>query len=154
MSEKKTIDGRTCVRTRVHGQDCYILPVVPPYDKRTEYHPKSYKVYAKVRDEHNRRVGRVVEREYPVTPETVKSFRDIADYHTDPAAAVASAPSRKNLGDIRDIQSIAKMDDTQLSAMAERFAAARAEIERIRAERAKAPVDAPANAGEEVKTNG
>ena len=154
MSEKKTIDGRTCVRARVHGQDCYVLPVVPPYDKRTQYHPKSYKVYAKVRDERNRRVGKVVEREYPVTPESVKSFRDIADYHADPAAAVASAPSRKNLGDVRDMQSIARMDDTQLSAMAERFAAARAEIERIRAERAKASVSTPANAGEEVKANG
>ena len=150
MSEKKTIDGRTCVRTCVHGQDCYVLPVVPPYDRRTEYHPKSYKVYAKVRDEHNQRVGKVVEREYPVTPEAVKSFRDIADYHTDPAAAVASAPSRKNLGDIRDMQSIAKMDDTQLNAMAERFASARVEIERIRAERANASVEQ----SEEVTENG
>lgn len=154
MSDEKTIDGRTCVRTRVHGQDCYVLPVVPPYDKRTQYHPKSYKVYAKVRDERNRRVGKVVEREYPVTPESVKSFRDVSDYRADPAAAVASAPSRQNLGDIRDLQSIAKMDDTQLIAMAERFAVARAEIERIRAEREKAPVSTPEEAGEEEKADG
>lgn len=137
MSDEKKIDGRTCVRTRVHGQDCYLLPVVPPYDKRTEYHPKRYKVYTKVRDENNRRIGSVVEREYPITPESVKSFRDTADYRIDPASAVAASRPRTNLGDVRGIQDVSKLDDTQLSAMAERFAQAQKELLEYRARRQK-----------------
>lgn len=127
MSEKR------CVRSHILvGDRVFLLPIVPPYDKRTEYHPKKYQVAAPVRDEQGRKVVKVVERDYPITPETVKSYAESADYHTDPASAAAAAAAnpRKSLGDIRDIQKVASMDSAQFLDLARRMNAAAEEIQK------------------------
>ena len=147
MSEKK------CIRSHVLGDRVFLLPIVPPYDKRTKYHPKKYQVAAPVRDEQGRKVVKVVEREYPITPETVKSYAESADYHTDPASAAAAAAAnpRKSLGDIRDIQKVASMDSAQFLELARRMNAAAEEIQKKAAAAAEAQKNAAAAA---VKVGG
>lgn len=49
-------------------------------------------------------VQELVEKDYPITSESVTSYADGADYRNDPAQAVANAPARVNLGDITEAQ--------------------------------------------------
>lgn len=46
--------------------------------------------------------------DYPITPESVTSYVDSADYRRDPLGAIASAPKRVNLGDISQVQDFIK----------------------------------------------
>lgn len=48
--------------------------------------------------------------DYPITPETVKSYAASCDYHTDPAAAMATPPPGPNLGDLTTLQDILSKD--------------------------------------------
>lgn len=135
------------VQNHISDRKAYVLPVVPPYDKRTEYHPKTYYVCARVRDEQTgKRSEQVVEREYPITPESVKSYAEAADYHRDPVTAAMTAKPRTNLGDIRGMQDVSKMDTAQLNALQQRYRAAMAEVEKVRAAKAQAHAQASAQA--------
>lgn len=49
-------------------------------------------------------VQTIVEKDYPITKESVTSFADGADYKNDPLQAIANAPQRVNLGDITQAQ--------------------------------------------------
>lgn len=49
-------------------------------------------------------VQTIVEKDYPITRESVTSFADGADYKNDPLQAIANAPQRVNLGDITQAQ--------------------------------------------------
>lgn len=53
---------------------------------------------------------KLVEREYPITSESVSSYADTADFRNDPLGAIASAPKRVNLGDITGVQEFANGD--------------------------------------------
>lgn len=53
---------------------------------------------------------RIVERDYPVTAESVNSFVEMTDYKTNPAAFIPPERRGKNLGDIRDVESFANQD--------------------------------------------
>lgn len=48
--------------------------------------------------------------DYPITPDYVKSFAQSADYHNDPATAMAMPPRGKNLGDITGLQEVLSKD--------------------------------------------
>lgn len=65
---------------------------------------------------------------YPITPHYVDSFVDSTDYRVDPLGSVANSVKRKNLGDIRAMQDVSKMDSDQArvlySQLSERFKAA------------------------------
>lgn len=60
---------------------------------------------------------KLVDVEYPHTPERIASYSDVADYKKDPLAAVASASPRQNLGDVREFQRIQSMDTCELRAL-------------------------------------
>lgn len=47
---------------------------------------------------------------YPITPQYVNSFVDMADYRNDPFGSVSSSVRRSNLGDIRDVQRLSELD--------------------------------------------
>lgn len=49
-------------------------------------------------------VEELVEKDYPINSDSVSSYADGADYRNDPAQAVANAPARVNLGDVREAQ--------------------------------------------------
>lgn len=46
----------------------------------------------------------LVSKDYPINSASVTSYADGADYRRDPAAAIANAPKRVNLGDISEAQ--------------------------------------------------
>lgn len=142
---------KTIVESHVSARKAYVIPVVPPYDKRTEYHQKNYQVCARVRDDQTgKRSEQIVEREYPITPESVKSYAEAADYRRDPVTAAMTAKPRTNLGDIRQMQDISKMDTVQLNALQLRYRAAMAEVEKVRAAKAQQQQQASAPVQGEV----
>lgn len=51
---------------------------------------------------------KIVEMDYPITRESVKSYLSSCDYKSDPLGSVGASPAF--YGDIRDIQKIADMD--------------------------------------------
>lgn len=57
---------------------------------------------------------RMVEKEYPITPEYVASFVEATDYKNGVASQM---PARKNLGDIREAQKAGSMDTLEFAAM-------------------------------------
>lgn len=81
---------------------------------------------------------RVVIRDYPITPESVSSFAETADYKNNLVEAL-NAPSRgKGLGDIRDIQDLQNMDSFEIQKRI-------TELQKVLAQK---PVPAPAPASE------
>lgn len=50
-------------------------------------------------------VEQVEQVDYPINPDSIASYVDGADYRRDPLQAIASAPNRINLGDVRQVQS-------------------------------------------------
>lgn len=74
------------------------------------------------RYEGNSMIEEEIEQDYHITPEYVASFAESADYHTDVNGAIAKSKPRENLGDIRDMQAVAKMDSGDFNALAQRFA--------------------------------
>lgn len=52
----------------------------------------------------NGQIFTIVEKDYPITPESVASYADAADYRNDPTQAIANATQRVNLGDISEAQ--------------------------------------------------
>ena len=73
------------------------------------------------RYEGNSIIEEEVEQDYHITPEYVASFAESADYHTDVNGAIAKSKPRKNLGDIRYMHEVAKMDSGDLNALASRL---------------------------------
>lgn len=105
-------------------QPVFVLPVVPPYDKRTEYRSKTYKVCVRCRRDDGSVVTEEREMPYEITPESVTSFAEGADYRRDPVGAVANGHKRVNLGDVTDMQALMKMDTSDLNALQNRLSMA------------------------------
>lgn len=60
---------------------------------------------------------KITENDYPITPQYINSFVDSSDYRRDPLGAIANAPQRRNLGDVRQVQDVSKMDTPELLAL-------------------------------------
>lgn len=99
-------------KARVCGsrQNCYVLdmtnvsnvsrhiPTETKYDSLERVHlPNGY-------------TEEVVQKDYPITSESVTSYADSADYRNDPLQAIANAPKRVNLGDITEVQKFMQED--------------------------------------------
>lgn len=89
--------------------------------KKYDYSPRKYTVIREVREGNILREEEV-ELDYPITPEYVKSFVEGADYHYDVLGALSRSVPRQNLGDIREMQKVGKMDDGDLNALVKHFA--------------------------------
>lgn len=70
-----------------------------------------------------------VEVDYPITPESVNSFADSADYKKNPEV-INQAVSRQNLGDISEIQKVLSHD---LSAMRDMLAQSQEVLKKVQA---------------------
>lgn len=55
-------------------------------------------------------IEKLVEVDYPITPDYVKSFASSCDYRNDIDAALNSPPRGQNLGDVTSLQDILSMD--------------------------------------------
>lgn len=153
------IDSKKCKRVSqlgiLDGGPVYVLPIVPPYDKRTEYRSKTYSVVVRSRRFDGSTVVEEKQLPYEITPEYVTSFAVGADYRRDVVGAVANGRKRVNLGDITDMQRLAALDTdslNRLSAHLSALQAARAQhaSETVAAPSVGAPVSAPV-AQNEVK---
>lgn len=95
----------------------------------------------------------VTEQDYPVTPESVNSYRDGCDYRLDPLGAIARGEKRQNLGDVRQMQEVMRMDAEEAAAqyalLKQRFEAAASKKDGNGANEGEA-----GEAGKEVKVNG
>lgn len=74
---------------------------------------------------------KITENEYPITPQYVNSFVDSADYRRDPLGAIANAPQRRNLGDVREIQDVSQMDTSELLALYNQLQARFGEAQKV-----------------------
>ncbi|UPW41399.1 hypothetical protein [Dipodfec virus UA06Rod_16] len=76
--------------------------------------PKTYIDQVEEVNPDGSRIEKLVEREYPITPEYVASFEESCNYKNDPQGAIARAPSRENLGDVSMFQHIAQSDSAEV----------------------------------------
>lgn len=83
------------------------IVVRPAVDLRTKYLPKKY-IELRQKVVSNGIVEEIVEVDYPVTPESVKSFSESTDFKRDLNGNLKTG--RANLGDCTDLQSILNMD--------------------------------------------
>lgn len=86
--------------------------------------PKSNSKYydlVEVQNEDGSRVEKLVEQDYPITPEYVKSFEQSADYRLDIDGAIANGHSRKNLGDVTQMQNLCAMDTAEIEALGKKL---------------------------------
>lgn len=111
MSDKKCISmceqlelKRVKVNTLV--QNCFTRDFVKVETKAVQQ-SKKYKSLEEIKLP-NGRVYELVEKDYPITPESVTSYADGADYRLDPQRAIENAPKRVNLGDVGEVQEFIK----------------------------------------------
>lgn len=55
-------------------------------------------------------VEELVEKDYPINPDSLYSYAESADYRNDPNQAIAQAPKRVNLGDVSGVQEFLSND--------------------------------------------
>lgn len=111
MSEKKSnsmyeqIELKK-VKVNTLAQNCYTRDVVNVSAKAVQQ-PKKYSSLEEIKLP-NGLVYELVEKDYPITPESVTSYADGADYRLDPQRAIENAPKRVNLGDVGEVQEFIK----------------------------------------------
>lgn len=101
--------NKTPVPTNLIKQNCYIKTATMSIDTHSPYVQKKYYELQR-KTVANGIIEELVEVDYPISPDTVKSYADSADYRRDPFGAVASATPRKNLGDITEAQKASQID--------------------------------------------
>ncbi|AXF52085.1 MAG: hypothetical protein [Microviridae sp.] len=117
-------------------QNCYVLDRAE--ERKKEREKKNEQLFYETMDEVTRENALVHETRlvpYEITPEFIDSQLASADYRRDPVSAILNAPKRQGLGDIRDFQKVAEMDDTQArdlyAQLQERFATAMKSNEKV-----------------------
>lgn len=115
MSAKK-------LNTNLIRTNCYISEVT---DTNQTTHKPTQKKYHELRRTmtHNGLKEELVEVDYPITADSVKSYEDSCDYRIDPVANITSAPKRKNLGDITGVQEFTEHDQSTAHSIYERIKA-------------------------------
>lgn len=112
MSVKTNRLQSNLLQQNVYVRDC----VESPVDLRRGFIPCTYfSLDQVVQDDGVKEV--LTEHEYPVTPESVNSYVSSCDYRLDPAGAIAGSVKRQNLGDVRAMQDVSKMDADQAQAL-------------------------------------
>lgn len=79
---------------------------------------KQVKQYVELQEEtaQNGVVERYVAVDYPITPESVNSYADSADYRKNPDV-IKNAVRRQNLGDVSEVQKVMSNDMTEMRTM-------------------------------------
>ncbi len=92
-----------------------------------------------------------VQVDYPVTPESVNSYADSADYKKNPEVITKAVP-RQNLGDITELQKVLSQDVSAMRDMLQRSQEVAKKLEEIKkATPAPTPTD---DTEKEVENNG
>lgn len=111
------------VHSNIISQDCYIREITPKVVLKSEYKPRKFASLVEIPDTLGIRFE-LKEFDYPVTPESVKSYVDCTDYKRDPAAAVGLPSRGVNLGDMTMLQRITSSDVSAVRSTLERLQAA------------------------------
>ena len=111
------------VHSNILAQDCYIREITPKVVRKSEYKPRKFTSLVEVSDTLGIRYE-LKEFDYPVTPESVKSYVDSTDYKRDPAAAIGLPARGVNLGDMTTLQSIVNSDVSAVRSTLEKLQAA------------------------------
>ena len=108
------------IRSNLLLSNCFLQDTVLPKDIHRGN--KDHKYFELVREVKPQGIIETMrEMPYPHTVESVKSYAEAADYRNDPASAIyqASRNPRKNLGDLRETQSILGLDSQAAQALYE-----------------------------------
>lgn len=116
----KAVTGSVVVRTRIPKNAFQI--------NRTYLKGETY-FELQTKEAPNGIVQELVEVEYPITPESVKSFVEETDYKKNPELLQANA-GRKNLGDVTAMQDLQKLDMSAMRAQISALSAKLAEYEK------------------------
>lgn len=84
---------------------------------------------------------KLVEVDYPITPDYVKSFANSTDYRNDIESALNSPAPGANLGDMTDLQAIACMDMSAVKELQEKLSARVKELQAVQLEQKNVQVD-------------
>lgn len=103
------------IKTNLIRQNCFLVDKVVSQSTSSAI-PDQFESLDEVVVDNGVELRRVVQ-DYPITPEYVSSFADSADYRNDMSSSLSSKPTRPNLGDVRDIQSVSNMDMTEARAL-------------------------------------
>ena len=108
------------VHSNIISQDCYLREITPKVVKKSEYAARRFPSLVEVPDS----VGvhyDLRDFDYPITPESVKSYVDSTDYKRDPAASTAAGSRGVNLGDITELQRVTNSDVSAVRLTLERI---------------------------------
>ena len=109
MTEQIKMQEKKPVKICGVRQNCYVLDVNPTYSVTPLSPIKKYlSLERKTLD--NGYIEELVEKDYPITPDSVASYADGADYRNDVMQAIENAPKRVNLGDISEAQEFINSD--------------------------------------------
>lgn len=109
MKKEKQLPGQTIVedfvpvticgfRQNIFRRDNIGIGTKNRYKKQEKYVSLEKKTLP------NGYIEELVEKDYPITSDSVSSLAEGADYHNDPLQAIANQPQRVNLGDITQAQ--------------------------------------------------
>lgn len=126
------VTGSVKVRTRIPKNAFQVNRVYPKCETYFELQTK---------EAPNGLIQELVEVEYPITPESVKSFVEDTDYKKNPELLQANA-GRKNLGDVTSMQDLQKMDMSAMRAEISALSAKLDEYEKTK-NKEKQPVPEP-----------
>ena len=108
------------VHSNIIAQDCYIRDITPKVVKRSEYAARRFPSLVEVPDSIGVHYD-LRDFDYPITPESVKSYVDSTDYKRDPAAAIAAGSRGVNLGDLTELQRVTGCDVSAVRLTLERI---------------------------------
>lgn len=140
------ITNQKQVKVNTVRQNCYVRDIRPVEDDTVKQSLcKKYSVLEK-QQLPNGYIEEVIEKDYPITPESVKSYADSADYRNDPMQAIANAPKRVNLGDVTEVQKFIESDPQEAVRV---FRDVAKQLEKYSAQKAEKPAtEQPAQGGE------
>ncbi|WGL31082.1 hypothetical protein [Dipodfec virus UOA04_Rod_708] len=132
------------VQSNLLKQNVYIRENIPEVSCCLDSVKKYYDIQRVTDPVKNVVEDKIIERDYPITPDYVNSFSD-CDYHNDVTGAMAYSANnpKQNLGDVTSLQDVANMDDTQRMAI----------IEKLLTDLNEAEVKPDAEVKKEVKTD-
>lgn len=130
-------------------QNCYRRDIDPLYACPRK-HDDTIKTYVSLERKHlpNGFVEQLEVKDYPINSESITSYADGADYRRDPAAAVANAPKRVNLGDITEVQNFFKSEPQQAVRVYRDVLAQLVKIDKDLGKQVEEPKQEPAKEGE------
>lgn len=94
-----------------------------------------------VEQEDGSRIEKLVEQDYPITADYVKSFEQSADYKLDVDGAIAAGHSGKNLGDVTALQELYAMDSAAIEEYAKRLTQAADVLKKAKAKTAESKTE-------------